>query len=165
MPQTIQFKDKNLLINADNLEALKALFPAYEKRVEWVEFMRKRLSLACGLLREDGVLFISIDENEAAHLKLLCDAIFGEENYITQFVWQKKNKPSFLHKKISSMFEFVLCYAKDINKAPMLSIERTTESKPYPLNFKNNPLSTLSFEAQKVHFKLKVECPYKIDKL
>jgi adenine-specific DNA-methyltransferase len=119
---------------------------------DWIEFMGKRLDLASALLSDDGVIFISIDENEAAHLKILCDEVFGEMNYITQFVWQKKNKPSFLHKKISTMYELVLCYAKDIDKSPMLSIEKTKKSKPYPLNFKNNSISTLTFKANSVKF-------------
>ncbi|WP_373451526.1 DNA methyltransferase [Campylobacter bilis] len=55
----------------------------------WLSFMLPRLKLARDLLREDGVIFISIDDNEQANLKILCDEIFGEENFISCFIWQK----------------------------------------------------------------------------
>ncbi len=175
---SLKKSDKNLLINGDNLEALKLLSKEYENQIDviyidppyntknhkflyndtfathaqWLSFIYPRLLLACGLLREDGVLFISIDDNEAAHLKLLCDEVFGEANFITQFVWQKKNKASYLHKNIAKVSEYVLCYAKNIQKAPMLSIEESKKEKPYPLNFKNNPLKELTFAPQSVEF-------------
>ena len=173
-------KDKNLLINADNLEALKSLTHEYKSLVDviyidppyntknhkflyddkfkthsvWLDFMYPRLILACGLLSEDGVIFISIDDNELAHLKLLCDEIFGDENFISQFIWQKKNKPSFMHKKVARMSEYILCYAKNIEKVPMLSVENSKPDKKYPLNFKNNPKKELLFKAGDVEFNL-----------
>ncbi|WP_455755858.1 site-specific DNA-methyltransferase [Sulfurimonas sp.] len=172
--------DKNILINGDNLEALKALTHEHKSLVDviyidppyntknhkflyddkfkshasWLSFIYPRLILACGLLSEDGVIFISIDDNELAHLKLLCDEVFGEQNFISQFVWQKKNKASYLHKKVAKMNEYILCYAKDINMAPMLSVENSDESKHYPLNFKNNPEKELLFSSGHVEFKL-----------
>ena len=59
----------------------------------WLTFMYPRLSLARNLLKEDGVIFISIDDNEQAQLKLLCDEIFGEENFIETFLWNKTQTP------------------------------------------------------------------------
>ncbi len=56
----------------------------------WLSMMYPRLYLSRNLLREDGVIFISIDDNEAANLKLLCDEVFGEENFVANVVWQKK---------------------------------------------------------------------------
>ena len=176
----ISKKDENLLINADNLEALKSLSYEYKSSVDviyidppyntknhkflyddkfkthalWLDFIYPRLILACGLLSEDGVIFISIDDNELAHLKLLCDEIFGDENFISQFIWQKKNKPSFMHKKVARMSEYILCYAKDIEKVPMLSVENSKPDKKYPLNFKNNPKKELLFKAGHVEFNL-----------
>lgn len=60
----------------------------------WLSMMYPRLYLARNLLRDDGIIFISIDDNEAANLKLLCDEIFGGENFISDLVWQKKVSPS-----------------------------------------------------------------------
>lgn len=64
----------------------------------WLSFMYPRLYIARQLLRDDGVIFISIDDNEQANLKLLCDEIFGEENFVACAVWHKKDNASFLGK-------------------------------------------------------------------
>ncbi|MDD5770138.1 MAG: site-specific DNA-methyltransferase, partial [Candidatus Gracilibacteria bacterium] len=61
---------------------------------KWLNFMSKRLNLAYDLLKEDGVIFISIDDNEQAQLKLLCDEIFGEENFVAKLVWKKTSNPN-----------------------------------------------------------------------
>lgn len=85
----------------------------------WLSFMLPRLKLARDLLREDGVIFISIDDNEQANLKILCDEIFGEENFVGDIIWQKKkggggSDSIFFQKE----HEYILCYQKqnwDIN--------------------------------------------------
>jgi len=182
-PKKIKFQKTNLLINADNLEALQAMKEEYNSKIDviyidppyktknykfiykdtfashcsWLNFIYPRVLLACGMLKEDGVIFISIDDNEVAQLKLLCDEIFGEKNFISQFVWQKKKSASFLHKKIAKISEYILCYAKNQDKAPMLSVEQSSKFKPYPLNFKNNPLSELCFAAGSICFSPKFE--------
>ncbi len=79
---------------------------------KWLNFMSKRLELAKTLLKDSGVIFISIDDNEQANLKLLCDKVFGENNFITNFVWQKKTQPSFLSKEIANVTEYILLYKK-----------------------------------------------------
>ena len=178
--KSIEKIDNNLLINADNLDALKALSENYKAKVDviyidppyntknhkflyddkfnshaiWLDFIYPRLILACELLSDVGVIFISIDDNELAYLKIVCDEIFKESNFISQFVWQKKNKPSFLHKKVAKMNEYILCYAKDISKVKMLSVESSKAKKKYPLNFKNNPQKELLFKAKSVEFNL-----------
>ena len=78
----------------------------------WLSFMLPRLKLARDLLKEDGVIFISIDDNEQANLKILCDEIFGEENFCGQITWQTAtdNNPT----QIAIEHEYVLCYAKSI---------------------------------------------------
>ena len=78
----------------------------------WLSFMLPRLKLARDLLKEDGVIFISIDDNEQANLKLLCDEIFGEDNFIENFIWVK-NATKNLSKTTSNNHEYILCYAKD----------------------------------------------------
>ena len=79
---------------------------------KWLCMMYPRLKLLHKLLAEDGAIFISIDDNELANLKLLCDEIFGVNNFIGQFSWVRKKKGSFLSKTIRKMLEYILCYQK-----------------------------------------------------
>ena len=81
----------------------------------WLSFMYPRLYIARQLLRDDGVIFISIDDNEQANLKLLCDEIFGEENFVACAVWHKKDNASFLGKDIIDLVEYVLIYKKSVS--------------------------------------------------
>ncbi|EEP6878307.1 site-specific DNA-methyltransferase, partial [Campylobacter jejuni] len=78
----------------------------------WLGFMLPRLKLARDLLREDGVIFISIDDNEQANLKILCDEIFGKENFISCFIWQKKSGGGQA-KYFYEGHEYMLIYTKD----------------------------------------------------
>ncbi|OCS04688.1 site-specific DNA-methyltransferase [Campylobacter fetus] len=79
----------------------------------WLSFMLPRLKLARDLLREDGVIFISIDDNEQANSKILCDEIFGEENFVCNFCWQKNFAPKNDNKYISESIDYILCYSKN----------------------------------------------------
>ncbi|URL03145.1 site-specific DNA-methyltransferase [Avibacterium sp. 20-126] len=78
----------------------------------WLNMMLPRLHLARNLLRDDGVIFISIDDHEQAQLKLLCDEVFGEENFVEQIIWKKRGSPPN-DKKIAAIHEYVLIYAKN----------------------------------------------------
>ena len=78
----------------------------------WLTFMLPRLSFARDLLTKDGVIFISIDDNEQANLKQLCDEVFGEENFIATFPWRKRTAKSDVPFGISQDYEWVLAYAK-----------------------------------------------------
>lgn len=78
----------------------------------WLNMMYPRLRLAANLLRDDGVIFISIDDNEVTNLKRLCDETFGEENFAGQFPWRKRTAKSDVPFGISQDYEWVLCYAK-----------------------------------------------------
>ena len=80
----------------------------------WLMFMSSRLQLARDLLSKDGVIFISIDDNEQANLKLLCDYVFGEENFVAQFIWEKR-KTRENRSSISIRHDYVLCYVADVN--------------------------------------------------
>lgn len=80
---------------------------------KWLSFISKRLKLAKELLKNDGIIFISIDDNEQAQLKLLCDKIFGEKNFIGNVIWHKKTQPSFLTNELITVTEFVLVYKKN----------------------------------------------------
>ena len=81
----------------------------------WLNMMYPRLALAKSLLREDGVIFVSIDDNEVANLRLLMDEIFGEENFVAEIVWQKKYSPQNDATYFSLNHEQILCYARSLN--------------------------------------------------
>lgn len=78
----------------------------------WLTFMLPRLTFARDLLTKDGVIFISIDDNEQANLKLLCDEVFGEENFIAQFIWEKRTNREN-RRETSVRHDYILCYSKD----------------------------------------------------
>ncbi|HEM3614535.1 TPA: site-specific DNA-methyltransferase [Streptococcus suis] len=79
---------------------------------DWLNMMYPRLVLARNLLKDSGVIFISIDDNEQANLKAICDEIFGEENFVQNFIWQKKTQPSFLSKEVANVHEYIIAYRK-----------------------------------------------------
>lgn len=79
---------------------------------DWLSMMYERLLVARDLLKDDGVIFISIDDNEVHNLRKICDEVFGEENFIANIVWHKKTQPSFLSKEIASIKEYILMYKK-----------------------------------------------------
>ncbi len=85
----------------------------FSRHDKWLCMMYPRLKLLHKLLSNDGAIFISIDDNEQANLKLLCDEIFGQNNFVGQFSWIRKKKGSFLSKSLRKMIEYVLCYSKN----------------------------------------------------
>ena len=80
---------------------------------DWLNMIYPRLILAKDLLSEDGVIFISIDDNEQANLKKMCDEIFGERNFVATLIWQKKFSRSNDATYFSTMHDFILCYARN----------------------------------------------------
>lgn len=83
---------------------------------KWLCMMYPRLQLLHKLLAEDGAIFISIDDNEQANLKLMCDEIFGGGNFINNIVWQKKYSPQNDARYLSDMHDFILCFSKNKSK-------------------------------------------------
>ncbi len=80
---------------------------------KWLAFMEKRLKLSKGLLKKTGVIFISIDDNEQAPLKMLCDEIFGEKNFIGMFKWNRVAKAPSLSYSMRTKYEYILAYYKE----------------------------------------------------
>ena len=80
----------------------------------WLNMIYPRLRLAANLLRDDGVIFISIDDNEITNLRKLCDETFGEENFVAQIIWQKRTSPD-MRTAFSTGHEYVLVYCKDMS--------------------------------------------------
>ena len=128
----------NMLIHGDNLLALKALeqefagqvkcvyidppyntgaaFAEYNDNLEhstWLSLMVTRIRILRNLLREDGSIWISIDDDEGHYLKVLCDEVFGRENFINTVIWEKKFSPQNDTKWLSDSHDFVLVYAKN----------------------------------------------------
>ena len=105
----------------------------------WLNMMYPRLQLARELLTEDGVIFISIDDNEQANLKLVCDDVFGEENFIADLVWERAFSPKNDARFISNSHDYVLMYAKNIENFIIGRLPRTEEANARYSNPDNDP--------------------------
>ena len=92
---------------------------------KWLSFMDKRLKLARHLLKESGVIFISIDDNEQAPLRMICDEIFGELNFVATIIWQRAYSPKNQSRHISVDHEYILVYAKNIERLDIQLLPRT----------------------------------------
>ncbi|MDD4110391.1 MAG: site-specific DNA-methyltransferase [Clostridia bacterium] len=116
----------------------------------WLNMMYSRLLIARQLLKEDGVVFISIDDNEMHHLRKLCDEVFGEECFIAVFPWKKRTAKSDVPFGVSQDYEWIVAYAKDVFNAG-LSIERKYyETDDYPNDkWRLSDLTTQKVEADR----------------
>ena len=124
--------------NADTIDYVKNIYGA-RTHSGWLSFMYPRLLLAKDLLRDDGVIFISIDDNEQAQLKLLCDEVFGEDNFIANIVWQKKYGPANDAIGISQTHEHLLVYGKNSSEwSPALLPRNENQLKAFK-NIDNDP--------------------------
>ena len=121
----------------------------------WLTFMYPRLVLARDLLREDGVIFISIDDNEQANLKMICDEIFGEENFMEIFSWQKTSTPPNLSKKTKKSVEYILCYQKNECKT-LKGLVKESKSTNGLMN-QSNSMGTLVFPHKSIETSMKNE--------
>lgn len=154
----------NRLIFGDNLLALKALeskfagqvkciyidppyntgsaFEHYEDGLEhslWLSLIRDRLFLLHGLLKDDGSIWINIDENEGHYLKVLCDEVFGRSNFVSTVIWQKKYAPKGDSRHLSSSHDFILVYARDIELLDLNRLEKGEKQIARYRNPDNDP--------------------------
>lgn len=106
---------------------------------DWLTMIYPRLLLARDLLTDDGVIFISIDDNEQANLKRLCDEVFGAGNFLTQVVWERAYAPIALKKHFSPSHDYVLVYARNLDQARCNGIPRTAEADARYKNPDNDP--------------------------
>lgn len=120
---------------------------------KWLSFMEKRLNKAKNLLAEKGYIFINIDENELAHLKLLCDEIFGEKNFVGIYLWEKTTNPPTLSNKIRKRIEYILCYAKSLHKEHKFCQGRV-KGIDSPLINTDNKIKKLVFPKNTVKFSI-----------
>lgn len=138
---------ENEIYIGDNLKVMKSpAFEKYQERIKmiyidppyntqgqksyndkvssdsWGTFMRDRLEVSYNLLKNDGVMFISIDDNEYANLKLICDDVFGKDNFVGTFITQQAQRSNAKH--INTVHEYILCFAKNKNKLHKFVINR-----------------------------------------
>lgn len=173
-----QAADDNMLIHGDNLLALKSLevrfagqvkciyidppyntgyaFEHYDDNLEhsqWLNLMRPRLEILRNLLSDDGSIWISIDDDEQAYLKVLCDEIFGRKNYLVSIVWQKRTSPD-MRAILSDGHEYILVYCKNreiiknqnvFNRIPLT--EEQASSYKNPDNDPRGPWTSTDFTA------------------
>lgn len=116
---------------------------------DWCSMIYSRLLLARNLLTEDGVIFISIDDNEQANLKKICDEVFGEKNFVGQWNWYKSATPPNLSKKIKKNIEYIICYEKFKNNFRYRGIQKNSPSSNGLLN-QTNKFAVLNFPANVV---------------
>jgi adenine-specific DNA-methyltransferase len=102
---------------------------------DWLNMMYPRLKLARNLLKDDGVIFISIDDGEASNLRKICDEIFGEENFLSSISWKKRSSPD-ARSTIGSIHDWILCYLKDGNN-PKSAISKMPLSETRKAAFTN----------------------------
>ena len=174
-------KEKNLYIEGDNLEVLKSLRKDYKNKIrmiyidppyntgndfvyndtfkDWSEMITHRLELAKDLLTDNGVIFISIGEEEVDTLKSICNKVFGKENFITKFIYEKTQH--FGRQKLNtySNAEYILCYARELiknGKIKELLVEKiNNELLDAPLFNASNRITEIVFPAGSVKFNLK----------
>lgn len=106
---------------------------------DWLNMMYPRLKLARNLLKDDGVIFMSIDDNEVSNLRKMCDEIFGEENFIAELIWERAYAPKNDAKFISNSHDYVLMYSKSIELFQIGRLPRTEEANARYKNPDNDP--------------------------
>lgn len=106
---------------------------------DWLNMIYPRLKLAKDLLSEDGVIFISIDDNEADNLRKVCDEIFGEENFLAQIIWERAFAPVNLKKHFSPSHDYIICYANNIDNCVCNGLKRDDSSNSRYANPDNDP--------------------------
>lgn len=104
---------------------------------DWCSMMYSRLMLARNLLSQDGVLFISIDDNEVENLTKIGKEVFGDSNYINCLKWKRKKQPSFLSRHIAPVMEYILIFAKNSDFMGKLSVETVSDSTKKVINISN----------------------------
>lgn len=105
---------------------------------DWLNMMYPRIKLARNLLKEDGFIFLSIDDNEVNNLKLMCDDIFGQENFVANVIWQKKYSTKADSKNFSESHDYILCYKKS-EQSKILGLPRSKQQESTYKNLDNDP--------------------------
>ena len=106
---------------------------------DWLNMIYPRLKVARELLSDDGVIFISIDDNEQENLKKVCEEVFGSQNFVAELIWERAYSPKNDARFISNSHDYVLMFAKDINSFVIGRLDRTEEANARYSNPDNDP--------------------------
>ena len=106
---------------------------------DWLNMIYPRLKLVKDLLSENGVIFISIDDNEQENIKKICDEIFGETNFLAQVIWERAYSPVNLKKHFSESHDYIICYAKNFGSCVCNGLPRSAEANDRYSNPDNDP--------------------------
>ncbi len=156
--------DDNLIIKGNNLIALASLLKRYEGKVKciyidppyntgsdsfnyndnfnhstWLTFMKNRLEASYRLLSDDGSIWINIDDDEVHYLKVLCDEIFGRDNFVANIIWKKKFSPQNDARYFSDMHDHILLFAKNKENFKVNGLPRSEEMDSRYQNLDNDP--------------------------
>lgn len=123
------------------------------KHSKWASFMYSRLVLARKLLSPEGYIFLNIDDNELTTLKMLCDDVFREQNFVGMYMWEKTSTAPALSKKVRKKLEYILCYAKSLDTKHQFS-QGTIDGDDAPLLNTGNGVKTLTFPPGSVQFRI-----------
>ena len=149
-----EYRDENGELDEDGNRLVKNVDSNGRFHSDWCSMMYPRLLLARDLLTDDGVIAISIDDNENDNLRMICNEIFGESNYLVSFVWQKRTSPD-MRRVVSAAHEYILLYAKNarnrnaVNKIPY--DENDLRRYKNPDNDPNGPWTSTDCTAQAGH--------------
>lgn len=138
-PDNFQDNIKNYLELTGQIDAGRKIGTNSETsgryHTDWLNMMYPRLKLARNLLRDDGIIFISIDDNEQANLRGICDEVFGEDNFVANFIWEKRTNREN-RKVVSSRHDYVICYCKN-NTPNVRPLKQLPMSEKALANYKN----------------------------
>ena len=142
-PDNFQDNIKNYLELTGQVESGRKISSNTEAsgrfHTDWLNMMYPRLKLARNLLRDDGVIFISCDDNEVSNLRKLCDEIFGEENFVAELIWERAYSPKNDAKYVSNSHDYILVYVKVIDSFKIGRLQRTEEANARYQNPDNDP--------------------------
>lgn len=118
----------------------------------WLTFIYPRLYIARQLLKDDGVIFVSIDDNEVAQLRLLMDEVFGEDNFVSQLIWKSKSGGANDSRFFANDHEYILCYARNIDRLVVNIDKNATVSTSYNLEDKKGKYALDRLDKQSIRY-------------
>ena len=145
-----EFRDKSGMFDEDGNMILQNYEVNSESNgrfhTDWLNMIYPRLKVARDLLTEDGVIFISIDDNEVENLRKVCDEVFGERNFIAQLIWERAYSPKNDARFISNSHDYVIMFAKNIDNYVIGRLDRTDEANARYQNPDNDPRGGMEAE-------------------
>ena len=120
---------------------------------DWCSMIYSRLMIVRSLLSEDGVIFISIDDNEVENLKKICDEVFGESNFVAQFTWKKKQGGGNDSNYVVAEHEYIICFSKDITKVYIgLDKKYKLDDNLYPFHDEKGDYGLITLDKASIQF-------------